>query len=131
MGHSIIAEVLAAITFGLLATFPGWHQEVNEETGSDVDVKPFPTKLGTHAALACASFGAVAAFLAALWQHTGAVVALSIIEQLTYGMVNTKVGVVSAALAWTSIIPLIVCAIGVYVLITSIKLLDRLTNDDD
>lgn len=43
--------MLAFITFVLLATFPGWHVETNRE-GSDVDVKPFPSRPVSQAALA-------------------------------------------------------------------------------
>jgi hypothetical protein len=49
--HRIIAIVLAFVTFILLATFPGWHVETNRE-GSDVDVKPFPSRPVSQAALA-------------------------------------------------------------------------------
>jgi len=50
--------VLAFITFILLATFPGWHVETNQE-GSDVDVKPFPKRAVSQAALAFVFIAAV------------------------------------------------------------------------
>ena len=33
---SIVAIILAFVTFLLLATFPGWHEERDARTGSDV-----------------------------------------------------------------------------------------------
>jgi len=54
----IIAIVLAFVTFVLLATFPGWHVETNQE-GSDVDVKPFPKRAVSQAALAFVFIAAV------------------------------------------------------------------------
>jgi len=50
--------VLAFVTFVLLATFPGWHVETNQE-GSDVDVKPFPKRAVSQAALAFVFIAAV------------------------------------------------------------------------
>ena len=50
--------MLAFVTFVLLATFPGWHVETNQE-GSDVDVKPFPKRAVSQAALAFVFIAAV------------------------------------------------------------------------
>jgi hypothetical protein len=43
-GLFLMAIILALLSTVLLATFPGWHEERDERTGSDVDVKPFPSR---------------------------------------------------------------------------------------
>ncbi|KAK4953502.1 hypothetical protein LTR66_013634, partial [Elasticomyces elasticus] len=48
----IVAIVLAFITFLLLATFPGWHEEQNAVTGEEMDIKPFPSRPVSQVALA-------------------------------------------------------------------------------
>ena len=49
---SIVAIILAFVTFLLLATFPGWHEERDARTGSDIDIKPFPSRPVSQVALA-------------------------------------------------------------------------------
>jgi len=53
----IVAIVLAFLTFLLLATFPGWHTDTSS-SGSEHEVKPFPSRPVSQVALATYSLPA-------------------------------------------------------------------------
>lgn len=72
-GLIFMAIVLAIFSTLLLATFPGWHEERDERTGSDVDVRPFPSRPVSQVALAATFVAAVLLLTACLWQHVAAV----------------------------------------------------------
>jgi hypothetical protein len=52
-GVLLMAVIIAFFSFILLSTFPNWHEERDEHTGSDVDVKPFPSRPVSQIVLAC------------------------------------------------------------------------------
>ena len=111
------------------ATFPGWHEEVDARTGSLVDIKPFPSP---HISRVCAralDFGALMMLVSALWQHVAASSAASMVSAATQGRVTSHVGPISVTLVWLSFAMAVIPAIGVEVMITSIALLDALTDD--
>jgi hypothetical protein len=41
---SFMAIGLTCVCFFLFSTFPGWHYEHDDFTGSDIDVRPFPAR---------------------------------------------------------------------------------------
>ncbi|KAF2624661.1 hypothetical protein BU25DRAFT_131609 [Macroventuria anomochaeta] len=91
-GLIFMSVILAFFCFVLLATFPGWHEERDVRTGSDVDVKPFPSRPVSQVALACTFVAAVLMLVASLWQHIGAVGAAAMAESSNYGNVKTDIG---------------------------------------
>src|SRR4051794_22951993 len=85
----IVAIILAFFTFILLATFPGWHEERDERTGSDVDVKPFPSRPVSQVALALIFIASIFVLVSVLWQHTASVAAATIVQDLGNGSVKS------------------------------------------
>lgn len=128
--HRYVTVALAFISFILLSTFPGWHDEVDDETGSMREVKPFPNTEVSHLCLlfTVASFGF--GFVSVLWQHINSSATATMTEILTYGAVSGHVGGAAMALGWISITLIASASIGLFVMILSISLLRRLTTND-
>ncbi|KAI9797238.1 MAG: hypothetical protein M1835_001594 [Candelina submexicana] len=124
----IVAIVLAFICFLLLATFPGWHEEIDER-GSDREVKPFPSRPVSQVALALIFISSIFVLVSVLWQHTASVAAATIAQDLGNGSVKSGVGTTAMILGWFGFALLIIVTIGLLVMILSIHLLDKLTDD--
>jgi hypothetical protein len=129
-GILFMVIVLAALSTALVATFPGWHEERDEHTGSDVDVKPFPSRPISQVALAASFVAAMQMLIASLWQHVGSVGAAAMAESANYGNVRTDIGVGAMAMAWVGFTVQVVVTIGLLVMIVSIAVLDRMTDND-
>lgn len=127
--RSIVAIVLAFITFLLLATFPGWHEEHDASTGDDIDIKPFPSRPVSQVALALIFIASVFVLVSVLWQHTASVAAAQIAQDFGNGAVLSGVGTAAMVLGWFAFALLLLVTIGLLVMILSIHLLDRLTDE--
>lgn len=112
----------------LLATFPAWHQEI-DETGSATDVKPFPSRALTHSICAFLAVAILLALLSSLWQHTAAVAFATAVQNMTYGSVKSEVGAMAIGLGWASLALYIVAFCVVLVESLSIHILDTLIDD--
>ncbi|KAJ9196898.1 hypothetical protein DTO166G4_5340 [Paecilomyces variotii] len=126
----IVAIVLAFFCFILLATFPGWHEET-DATGSEREVKPFPSRPVSQAALALIFVSSVFVLVSVLWQHTASVAASTIAQDMGNGSVKSGVGTSAMVLGWFGFGFLVVVTIGLLVMILSISLLRELTDDVD
>jgi hypothetical protein len=124
---SIVAIILAFVCFILLATFPGWHYEQDEETGSEIDVKPFPSRPVCQVALALVFIASIFVLVSVLWQHTASVAAASISEDFGNGSVKSGVGTAAMVLGWFGFVLLIIVTIGLLVMLLSMAALDKLT----
>ncbi|CAO2647263.1 Nn.00g081850.m01.CDS01 [Neocucurbitaria sp. VM-36] len=127
-GLLFMAVVLASFCTTLLATFPSWDTD-NLRTGSDVDIKPFPSRPVSQVALAQAFVAAVLLLIASLWQHVGAVGSAAMAETANYGNVESSIGTVAMVMAWAGFTIEMCVTIGLLVMILSIIVLDRLTDD--
>jgi hypothetical protein len=116
-GVLFLAVILAFMSIILLSTFPGWHEERDERTGSDV-------------ALACSFVAAVLLLVSSLWQHVGSVGAAAMAETAFYGNVHTDIGAQAVSMAWISFTLLTIAMIGLLLMILAIMVLDRLTDND-
>ena len=125
---SIAAIALAFIATCLLASFPGWHEETDER-GSVRDVKPFPSRPVSQIALGATTIASVLALVSMMWQHTASVAAATTVQDMTYGAVKSQVGAASMALGWIGFASLSIPAVGLLIMVMSISLLDRLTDD--
>lgn len=125
-----MAIILAFCALVLFATFPGWHYEHDEITGSEVDVKPFPSKSVMQVCLGLSVVAAMTMLVMSLWQHTAAVAARSTMLAGSYGNVSAEIGAAAIALSWISCAILFTVTIGVLVMLLSMSALDRLTRDD-
>lgn len=128
-GLLIMAVVLAFASVILLSTFPGWHQERDERTGSEVDVKPFPSRPVSQVALTCSFVAAVLLLVSGLWQHVGSVGAAAMADIVYKGNVDTHIGALAVSMAWISFTVTAIVGIGLLVMILSIIVLDRLTDE--
>ncbi|PGH16580.1 hypothetical protein AJ79_01686 [Helicocarpus griseus UAMH5409] len=125
----IVAIILAFICFLILGTFPGWHEE-QDEAGSEREVKPFPSRPVSQAALALIFISAVFVLVSVLWQHTASVAASTIAQDLGNGVVKSGVGTSAMVLGWFGFGLLVVVTIGLLMMILSISLLQSLTDGD-
>ncbi|KAI9791801.1 MAG: hypothetical protein M1833_001325 [Piccolia ochrophora] len=124
----IVAIILAFVCFLLLATFPGWHTEV-DEAGSVEERKPFPSRAVSQIALAIIFVASIFVLVSVLWQHTASVAAATIAQDLGNGSVKSGVGTTAMILGWFSFALLIIVTIGLLVMILSMHLMERLTDD--
>jgi hypothetical protein len=124
-----VVIVACVIAFVLLSTFPGWHEE-RDESGSDVEVKPFPSRPVSHGVLVVLVIGFCLGITSILWQHINSSSTASMAEILNYGAVSGHVGAGSMALGWISVFIIGMVGLAMQVLIMSISILRRLTDDD-
>lgn len=122
----IIAIILAFLTFILLATFPGWYTK--KEDGFEHEVKPFPSRAVSQVALATIFIASVFVLVSVMWQHTAAVAASAVAQDLGNGSVKSGVGTSAMVLGWFGFALLVIVTLGLLVLILSIQLLDELTD---
>ena len=125
----LAAMALAAIASVLILTFPGWYEEVDDQ-GSERDVKPFPRRSLLSLAVACTFVAAVLGVISSLWQHIASVAVTSTFQNFASTSVSCEVGLVATALGWTAAGILMIPPIFMYCLRSSIRLLDKLTDDD-
>src|SRR3954454_11806253 len=95
----IIATIFAFICLLLLATFPGWHEE-EDDNGSEREVKPFPSRPVSQIALAIIFIASIFILVSVLWQHTASVAASIIAQDLGNGSVKSGVGSTAMVLGW-------------------------------
>ena len=129
-GLLFMAIVLAFLSMVLLSTFPNWHQERDEHTGSDVAVKPFPSRPISQAAMTQTFAATILLLVASLWQHIGSVGAAAMMQSASYGNVRTDIGTSAMVMAWAGFTIEACVTIGLVVMILSIIILDRLTDMD-
>ncbi|KAI9845419.1 MAG: hypothetical protein M1837_004897 [Sclerophora amabilis] len=124
----IVAIILAFICLLLLATFPGWHEEIDEH-GSMEEKKPFPSRAVSQVALAIIFVASIFVLVSVLWQHTASVAAATVAQDLGNGSVRSGVGTTAMILGWFGFALLIIVTIGLLVMILSMHLMERLTDE--
>lgn len=122
--YSIVAIVFAFICLLLLATFPGWHEE-EDESGSEREVKRFPSRPVSQVALAIIFIASIFVLVSVLWQHTASVAASIIAQDFGNGSVLSGVGTTAMVLGWFGFALLIIVTIGLLVMILSIRVLSE------
>ncbi|CAG8085351.1 unnamed protein product [Penicillium olsonii] len=125
----IVAVILAFFCFILLATFPGWHEET-DDNGSEREVKPFPSRPVSQAALALIFVSSVFVLVSVLWQHTASVAASTIAQDMGNGSVKSGVGSSAMVLGWFGFVLLVIVTVGLLVMILSISLIRKLTDEE-
>ena len=120
---------LSALSFALLATFPGWHKEHDPRTGSDIDIKPFPSRPVSQLCMFALGMASLFSLAAALWQHVAAASAAYMVSTTSQGYLSGHVGATAMALAWIAFALVTAAFCGIVLMVLSIALLDRLTDD--
>ncbi len=119
--------VFAFICLILLATFPSWYVEQNEN-GSDRNVHPFPSRAVSQAGLAIVFISAIFVLVSVLWQHTASVAASIIAKDLGNGSIKSGVGSSAMIMGWFGFSLLIIVTIGLLIMILSIQVLSEAAN---
>ncbi|KAJ6125565.1 hypothetical protein N7471_012882 [Penicillium samsonianum] len=128
-GLIYIVVALAFICILLLSTFPGWHEEV-DDGGSMREVKPFPSRQVTMICLLDLIAGFGFGLISVLWQHINSSATVTMTEMLSYGAVSGHVGGTAMALGWISVGLISLVGLGILVMILSIELIRKLTEED-
>lgn len=124
----LAAVALLVIVICLLTTFPGWHEEV-DENGSAMDVKTFPSRTVTLLATVLSTFASALVLLSVFWQHVASVAFVTTVQNMTYGTVKGHVGAESLVLGWIAVATMMLASCCLGVMRLSISLLDRLVDD--
>jgi hypothetical protein len=127
MKRSFITVPLVFISILLLGTFPTWHTE-EDPSGSEREVKPFPSRPVSYTILALLTLSSLLIFVSVFWQHIAAASAMSMVQSLSYGTVKVKVGAGATILGWGSVALDIIAAIGIYVMVASIRVLEQMVD---
>ncbi|KAK0126633.1 hypothetical protein ONS95_008219 [Cadophora gregata] len=127
-GLLLTAIPLGFLTILLLATFPGWHEEVDDE-GSEREVKPFPSRPVIKLALGALILGALFCFISVMLQHVAGAAGSALVESLSYGTVRAKVGTTSMVIGWGGELLYVLATIGLLMLALSISNLMRAVDD--
>lgn len=102
---------LASLSIFAIIQIPTWRVEVDETTGEEFDVKYFPSHLVLQTSVSSTSCAAMLALVAALWQHTAAAAAISLVESVGYGHVKGAIGSIGVGLVWAGCALLIIEAL--------------------
>jgi hypothetical protein len=121
---------LTGLGFLGIATFPGWHEDRDARTGSDIDIKPFPSRPVLQAVAWALVAASLLLLVSALWQHVAAASVVAIVSTTAQGKeVVGNVGATSIALVWLSFALVLVAFQSLIVMAMYIHLLDRLTDE--
>jgi uncharacterized membrane protein len=120
---------LAGLAFVGLATFPGWVEEHDEATGSDIDVKPFPSRAVSQAIAFVLLMASLLILVSCLWQHVAAASVVTTVSSMSQQRIVGRVGAAAAVLVWLSLAFVIFTFLGILVMIISIYTLDLLTDE--
>jgi hypothetical protein len=118
------------LAFILISTFPGWEEEQDEITGSEIDVMPFPARSKVHFSLLLTFFASMFALIGTIWQHTSAVTAATLLEASTSGAIKGHVGAAATAFAWIGTVFFFIALAGIVIMRISMAILESLVGDD-
>lgn len=122
-----ISVAFSVVSFLLLSTFPGWHEEEDSE-GSEREVKPFPSRSVSQVALFSLGISATMTLLSVFWQHMASSNALTLIELVTADIVQVKVGAAAMGLGWATFVLNAVEFVGILIMVLSIRVVAMMTD---
>ena len=115
------------LAFFGLASFPGWIEDHDEGTGSNIDIKPFASRTVSQRIAFVLLIGSLLVLVSCLWQHVAAASVVTTVSSMSQKRVVGHVGAVAAVLVWLSLALIVFTFMGVLFMIISIHLLDSLT----
>ncbi|OJD16064.1 hypothetical protein AJ78_03737 [Emergomyces pasteurianus Ep9510] len=116
------------VCFLLLATFPTWSDGVDSGS-SEGQVKAFPSRMVSRIATILVGLASLLSLVSVFWQHISTAASVTMHEELYYGVVKGHIGVVAMVLGWGSVSAAFLATIGLIVMIVSIAVLAKLTDD--
>lgn len=120
-----ISLAFSIVSLLMLSTFSSWHEEEGSD-GSCRQVKPFPSRPVSHAALSCLGISAIMTLLSVFWQHMASSNAAILMEIVTAGVVQSKVGAAAMGLGWSTVFLNAVETVAILIMILSIRVLAQL-----
>ncbi|KAH8755796.1 Ca2+ regulator and membrane fusion protein Fig1-domain-containing protein, partial [Diaporthe sp. PMI_573] len=124
-GLMFISLAFSIVSLLMLSTFSSWHEEEGSD-GSCRQVKPFPSRPVSHAALSCLGISAIMTLLSVFWQHMASSNAAILMEIVTAGVVQSKVGAAAMGLGWSTVFLNAVETVAILIMILSIRVLAQL-----
>lgn len=95
-----------------------------------VDVKPFPSRPVLNLVCIFSVGSTFVLFVAALWQHTAAVIVAAMVPRFTSPALSTHVGLIAMALGWLGWTLITITAIAVVIMLLTVQMLSHLMDDD-
>lgn len=120
---------LAGLGFAGLSTFLEWREQRDARTGSDIDIKPFPSRPVSHAVAFALLMASLLLLVSSLWQHVAAATLVTTVSSMSQGKLVGHVGAAAATLIWLFVAFIVTTFIGLLVMILSIHLLDSLEDE--
>lgn len=120
---------LTGLAFIGLASFPGWTEEHDARTGSNIDIKPFPSREVSQAIAFALLMASLLVLVSCLWQHVAAASVVTTVSSMSQQRIVGHVGAVAAVLVWLSLALVVFTFLGILVMIISIYTLDMLTDE--
>lgn len=114
-----------------MSTFPRWQDNMDDDTGSEMEGTPVPSTAASSLIMAFESLSVLFLTTAILWQHVAAVAHSATAQAAFNSIVRGNVGSVAMGLGWGSIGLKLVVALGLMLTIVSIRLLKMLDDDSD
>ena len=93
---------LTCLDFVALASFPGWTEARDETTGSDFDIKPYPSRAISEATAFALLMASLLILASCLWQHVAAALVVTTVSSMSQQRVVGHVGATAAVLVWKS-----------------------------
>ncbi|KAL4745415.1 Ca2+ regulator and membrane fusion protein Fig1-domain-containing protein [Aspergillus terricola var. indicus] len=122
--------VLILLSFSAMATFPGWHTEI-DGGGDEINVKPAPSRPVAQLVLSFDALASMVLIVAVLWQHV-AVVAHAVTAEAAFGgAVKGDVDAVAMGLGWGAIGAVLVVTFGIAIQILSMRLYGLIGDEED
>lgn len=120
---------LTCLDFVALASFPGWTEARDETTGSDFDIKPYPSRAISEATAFALLMASLLILASCLWQHVAAALVVTTVSSMSQQRVVGHVGATAAVLVWLSLALVVFTFLGILVMIISIHMLDLLLSE--
>ncbi|OTA58456.1 hypothetical protein K449DRAFT_354771, partial [Hypoxylon sp. EC38] len=123
-----VAIIFTFVSTLLLATFPGWREEPDSDVGSGREIKPFPSRPVSNAALALSSLATLLSFVSVFWQHVVSACAQTLFETLAYGTIEVHVGPAAMICGWFAFGLICITSLGLLIMVLSIRVLSMLAD---
>ena len=127
--YRIGSVVLATLSWLLLATFPGWHSEIDHD-GEDIDVKPFPNRTVMSITVGSTTLAMLFAFVSAVWQHTSTATTSTLLRASIFGL-QSKTGPIGTTMVWINLCLLLIATLMMVIMILALRAVNNIVDPED